>query len=131
MRDGVPLRVRRGTGALVNRGNALDCSRKLGTGTLRAHAGQVSFPGGRTDPTDADTIRALFTELLGAYGEGAEIRPPFRCDYGYQTRVGAGSFANFGLVALDVAPIMKRPTLSSPAIGRTGALPTPPASLTS
>ena len=31
---------------------------------------------------------------------------------------------------LVVTPIRKRPTLSSPAIGRTGALPTPPASLT-
>ena len=57
------------------------------------------------DPTDGATLRALFTELLGEYGEGAEIRPPFRCDYGYQTFFGAGSFANFGLIALDVARI--------------------------
>ncbi|WP_439938397.1 sugar O-acetyltransferase [Nocardia sp. N13] len=58
-----------------------------------------------TDPTDADAIRALFGELLGLYGEGAEIRPPFRCDYGYQTSFGARSFANFGLVVLDVARV--------------------------
>lgn len=58
-----------------------------------------------TDPTDGDTIRALFGELLGEFGPGAEIRPPFRCDYGYQTRFGARSFANFGLVVLDVAPV--------------------------
>ena len=57
------------------------------------------------DPTDHDGLRVLFTELLGEYGPGAEIRPPFRCDYGYQTFFGARSFANFGLIALDVARI--------------------------
>ena len=35
----------------------------------------------------------------------AEIRPPFRCDYGYQTTFGARTFANFGLVVLDVATV--------------------------
>lgn len=51
-----------------------------------------------------DTHRIL-AELLGACGEGTEIRAPFYCDYGYQIFVGARTFANFGLVALDVAPI--------------------------
>ena len=58
-----------------------------------------------TDPTDTALLRELFVELLGAYGEGSEIRPPFRCDYGHQTRVGARTFANFGLVVLDVATV--------------------------
>jgi maltose O-acetyltransferase len=49
--------------------------------------------------------RRLLAELLGSLGEGTEIRPPFHCDYGYQISVGAGTFANFGLVALDVATI--------------------------
>ena len=57
------------------------------------------------DPTDGDLLCELFTELLGLYGDGAEIRPPFRCDYGYQTSFGARSFANFGLVVLDVARV--------------------------
>lgn len=57
------------------------------------------------DPTDDRTLRGLFTELLGSYGEDAQIRPPFRCDYGYQTTFGARSFANFGLVVLDVATV--------------------------
>jgi maltose O-acetyltransferase len=43
--------------------------------------------------------------LLGAFGEGSEIRPPFRCDYGYQTFIGARTFANFGLISLDVAVV--------------------------
>jgi len=57
------------------------------------------------DPTDASGLREVFEELLGSFGEGSEIRPPFRCDYGYQTSVGARSFANFGLVVLDVARV--------------------------
>jgi maltose O-acetyltransferase len=58
-----------------------------------------------TDPTERDTLRALFTELLGEYGEESTIRPPFHCDYGYQISMGARSFANFGLVVLDVAKV--------------------------
>ncbi len=49
--------------------------------------------------------RRLLEELLGAVGEGTEIRPPFFVDYGSSIRIGARCFANFGLVALDVAPI--------------------------
>ncbi|MGY1615443.1 sugar O-acetyltransferase [Geodermatophilus sp. SYSU D00691] len=49
--------------------------------------------------------RQLLEELLGSIGEGTEIRPPFHVDYGSHIRIGARCFANFGLVALDVAPI--------------------------
>ena len=44
-------------------------------------------------------------ELLGSFGAGSNIRPPFHCDYGYRIQVGEGVFANFGFTALDVAPI--------------------------
>ena len=57
------------------------------------------------DPTDDALRRELLTELLGAFGADSEIRPPFRCDYGYQTSVGARTFANFGLISLDVATV--------------------------
>ncbi len=57
-------------------------------------------------PVDApDERQRLLRELLGTLGEGGVIRPPFCCDYGYQTHLGARSFVNFGLVALDVARI--------------------------
>lgn len=52
-----------------------------------------------------DSRQALLIELLGALGEDSEIRPPFYCDYGRHISVGARTFANFGLVCLDVAPI--------------------------
>lgn len=47
----------------------------------------------------------ILRELLGSIGEGSVIRPPFRCDYGYQTHIGARTFANWGLIALDVGKI--------------------------
>jgi len=49
--------------------------------------------------------RRLLTELLGAIGPETYIRPPLRVDYGSRLRIGARTFANFGLVALDVADI--------------------------
>ncbi|MGK3959299.1 sugar O-acetyltransferase [Sorangium sp. So ce118] len=49
--------------------------------------------------------RRLLEQLLGSIGEGTEIRPPFHVDYGAHITIGARCFANFGLVALDVAPI--------------------------
>jgi maltose O-acetyltransferase len=56
-------------------------------------------------PPDAELRRRLLEELVGSVGEGTVIRPPFYVDYGHQISIGAGSFANYGLVALDVAPI--------------------------
>jgi maltose O-acetyltransferase len=59
----------------------------------------------RSPAAEPGVRRRLFTELLGSYGEGAEIRPPFYCDYGWQTHVCARTFANFGLTVLDVATV--------------------------
>lgn len=47
----------------------------------------------------------LLTALLGSLGTETEIRPPLFVDYGKNLHIGSGTFANFGLVALDVAPI--------------------------
>jgi acetyltransferase-like isoleucine patch superfamily enzyme len=38
-------------------------------------------------------------------GEGAVIRPPFYCDYGYNISVGRNTFMNFNCVILDVVPV--------------------------
>jgi maltose O-acetyltransferase len=50
--------------------------------------------------------RALLEEGLGEVGEGAIIRPPFHCDYGYNIRLGRGVFLNYGCVILDVAAVV-------------------------
>lgn len=49
--------------------------------------------------------RALLTELLGSVGEGAVIRPPFHCDYGYNIHLGNDVFFNFNCVILDVVEV--------------------------
>ena len=35
--------------------------------------------------------RRMLREMLAEVGEGAYIRPPFHCDYGYNISLGAGS----------------------------------------
>ncbi len=49
--------------------------------------------------------RELLERLLSAIGEETVLRPPLYVDYGTHIRIGARCFANFGLVALDVATI--------------------------
>lgn len=76
---------------------------ELAADSLRARRLQDRF--NRSDAGAADERRRILEELLGGIGVESEIRPPFYCDYGYQIRIGARVFANFGLVALDVASI--------------------------
>jgi maltose O-acetyltransferase len=58
-----------------------------------------------TAPPDPEERRRILVELLGAFGEESTVRPPLRCDYGSYLGIGARTFVNFGLVALDAAPI--------------------------
>lgn len=54
--------------------------------------------------TPADR-RDLLRQKMGDVGEGAIIRPPFHCDYGYNIRLGRGVFMNFNCVVLDVCEV--------------------------
>jgi maltose O-acetyltransferase len=47
----------------------------------------------------------LLRQRLGGAGNGAVIRPPFFCDYGYNIRIGPNAFLNFNCVILDVATV--------------------------
>lgn len=47
----------------------------------------------------------LLQERFAAVGEGATIRPPFHCDYGYNISLGRGVFLNFNCVILDVVAV--------------------------
>lgn len=49
--------------------------------------------------------RELLVERFRAVGEGAVIRPPFHCDYGFNISIGAGAFLNFNCVILDVVAV--------------------------
>ncbi|WP_405607636.1 sugar O-acetyltransferase [Streptomyces sp. NBC_01511] len=54
---------------------------------------------------DADAARPLLAELLGSLGEQAHVRPPLYVDYGSNITIGARTFVNYNLTALDVATI--------------------------
>lgn len=56
------------------------------------------------DRTPAER-HALLVERFAAAGEGAVIRPPFHCDYGFNIRLGEGAFLNFNCVILDVVEV--------------------------
>jgi maltose O-acetyltransferase len=56
-------------------------------------------------PTDPAGRRRILEQLLGSLGDDTEVRPPLHCDYGHHIHIGARTFVNFGLVALDVATI--------------------------
>jgi maltose O-acetyltransferase len=47
----------------------------------------------------------LLQERLAEVGDGAAVRPPFHCDYGYNVRLGVGAFLNFDCVILDVVEV--------------------------
>ncbi len=49
--------------------------------------------------------RDLLRQRLGEVGEGAVIRPPFHCDYGYNIRLGRNVFLNFNCIVLDVCEV--------------------------
>lgn len=54
---------------------------------------------------DQDAARPILAELLGALGEDAHIKSPIFVDYGTFITVGARTFINYNLTALDVASI--------------------------
>lgn len=55
--------------------------------------------------TDQHQARVVLHELFGSVGEDVDVRPPVYVDYGSNVSVGAGTFVNYGLMALDVAAI--------------------------
>ncbi|MCE7762193.1 sugar O-acetyltransferase [Pseudomonas putida] len=52
-----------------------------------------------------DARHGLLAEHFNQAGEGAVIRPPFYCDYGYNISVGRNTFMNFNCVILDVVQV--------------------------
>jgi maltose O-acetyltransferase len=53
----------------------------------------------------AELRQALLSRIFGALGRGAQVKPLFACDYGYNIRAGANLFVNYNCVFLDCAPI--------------------------
>lgn len=58
-----------------------------------------------TPGVPADEARGVLRELLGSVGEGAQLLPTLRADYGFNIHLGRDVFINYDLVALDCAEI--------------------------
>jgi maltose O-acetyltransferase len=54
---------------------------------------------------DPDGARPILADLLGFLGAEAHVKPPLFVDYGSFISVGARTFINYNLTALDVAAI--------------------------
>ncbi|WP_328498547.1 sugar O-acetyltransferase [Streptomyces sp. NBC_00414] len=54
---------------------------------------------------DTEAARPILAELLGALGPDVHVRPPLYVDYGSNITIGARTFVNYNLTALDVAAI--------------------------
>ena len=60
---------------------------------------------------------AVLRGRLAELGQGAVIRPPFHCDYGFNIRIGPRAFLNFNCVILDVVAVeIGARTLIGPAV---------------
>jgi maltose O-acetyltransferase len=73
----------------------------------RAHAAAVRTAARFRDAYDRDpeSAQAVVRELFGSVGEGTFVRAPVQVDYGSRVTVGARTFINMNLTALDVAEI--------------------------
>ncbi|MNK18612.1 Maltose O-acetyltransferase [compost metagenome] len=70
---------------------------------LAAGAWMKRFNATQDEPPDR--WHDLLKERFAHVGQGAIIRPPFHCDYGYNISLGEGVFMNFNCVILDVVRV--------------------------
>ncbi|MDQ0261418.1 sugar O-acetyltransferase [Sinomonas atrocyanea] len=59
----------------------------------------------RAAVADEAAARPLLEALVGTLGERAFVKPPLYVDYGENLHIGARTFINYNLTALDVATI--------------------------
>lgn len=72
----------------------------------RLKAKELCFQFNQTHPTDQKRLQRILIELLPKVDvSSVEILAPFEVDYGYNIRIGAGSFFNHGCYLMDCAPI--------------------------
>lgn len=71
----------------------------------RQAAKELVFDLNGLHPRETAQREALFRQLLGATGRKFHIELPFRCDYGYNIRVGENFYANYNCTILDCAPV--------------------------
>ncbi|MGF1728311.1 sugar O-acetyltransferase [Photobacterium kasasachensis] len=48
-----------------------------------------------------DALQNLMEQLLGSFGEGSIVTPPFLCEFGKTIHIGSNTFLNMGVTMLD------------------------------
>lgn len=71
----------------------------------REEAETLYFQFNQTSPKDAKKKEELLKELLPNREENVNILPPFYTDYGYNCRIGEGTFINHNAYLMDGAPV--------------------------
>lgn len=71
----------------------------------RACADEACHRLNQLPPSAAAEREAILRELLGSLGEDVTILEPLYVDYGYNVRIGDGTFINHGAYLMDGAPI--------------------------
>lgn len=81
-------------------GNQELCDERLATRRL-------TYKFNRADPDDEKTKKEVLQQLFHPSCKDTKmfVEADFRCDYGYNIKVGNNLQANFGLVILDCAPV--------------------------
>ena len=80
----------------------------------RINARRLTRMYNNTIETEIERRREILEELLGQVGENIFIEPTFKCDYGYNIKVGDNFYANFDCVILDVCPVCHIYTATHP-----------------
>ena len=75
------------------------------SGRLAQRAVRLDDASHRAAVEAAAAARPLLEELIGDLGQDAYVKPPLFVDYGENIRIGARTFVNSNLTALDVAAI--------------------------
>lgn len=71
----------------------------------RLYAKEALFNFNNLRPSAVEERHAIARQLLGQTGEQLYIEPPFRCDYGYNIRLGNYFYANYNFIVLDCAAV--------------------------
>ncbi len=71
----------------------------------RLHAKDLCFEFNNTRPSDTENLAALRAQILPHAAADVEVCAPLQVDYGYNCRIGEGTFINHGAYLMDGARI--------------------------
>jgi len=71
----------------------------------RQHAKELLFDFNALRPSAIEERNTILRKLLGKTGENFYFEPPFRCDYGYNIKIGNHFYSNYNFIVLDCAEV--------------------------